>query len=135
MEIFVAVCYVLGVWSIYFVLWARLPFSSFFFVIYYIYIFWTAYINTWRVTKSQMLMTLRKIRWVPKRAVVCRHPITSGIPRSSKYFGSLLGTVPNAPIIIGMTLILTWCRRLTSSARIEYLSTWSSYLFFALASH
>ena len=110
------------------------PFPVFFWL-YIIFIFKTAYINTWRVTKSQMLMTLRKIRWVPKRAVVCRHPITSGMPRSSKYFGSLLGTVPNAPITMGITLVLTWWRRLTPPARTEYLSTLSSSLFFTLASH
>ena len=39
--------------------------------------------------------------------MVMHTPITSGIPRSCKYFGSLLGTVPNTPITMGITLVLS----------------------------
>ena len=49
-----------------------------------------------------MLRAFFRIRWDPRSAHVCIQPITSGIPRDFKKPGSLLGTVPNAPITIGI---------------------------------
>ena len=55
--------------------------------------------------KIQILRVFLRIRCVPNRAAVCRHPMTSGIP--SNVFCSLLGTVPIVPITMGMISVQT----------------------------
>ena len=54
---------------------------------------------------AQMLRKLRKIRCVPRRAHVSIQPMTSGTPRDFKNAGSVIGTVSNAPIAIGIVLV------------------------------
>ena len=57
--------------------------------------------------KLQMLRAFFRIRWEPRRAQVCMHPMTSGIPRSFRKPSNLLGTVPKAPMTIGIHSVLT----------------------------
>ena len=57
--------------------------------------------------KLQILKTFFRIRWEPRRAQVCIHPMISGIPRSFREPSNLLGTVPKAPMTIGIHSVLT----------------------------
>jgi len=82
-----------------------------------------------------MLRTFFRIRCDPSRAHVCIQPITSGIPSDFKNPGSLLGTVPNAPITIGIDSVCTLKVDRISVARVEYFSIFSSSLALTLPSH
>ena len=84
---------------------------------------------------AQMLRTFFRIRCDPRRAHVCMQPITSGIPSDFKNPGSLLGTVPNALITIGIDSVCTLKVDRISVARVEYFSIFSSSLALTLPSH
>ena len=49
-----------------------------------------------------------RIRWVPRRAEVCREPITSGRPMALRNPRRRDGMVPNAPTIMGIDSVCTW---------------------------
>ena len=86
-------------------------------------------------SEAQMLRTFFKIRCDPSRAHVCIHPMMSGTPRDFKNPGSLLGTVPNAPITIGIDSVCTLYVVWISVDSVEYFTNFSSSLALTLPSH
>ena len=82
-----------------------------------------------------MLSAFFKILCDPRRAHVCIQPITSGIPRDFKNPGSLLGTVPNAPITSGIVSVWTLKVDRISEESVEYISIFSSSLALTLPSY
>jgi len=90
---------------------------------------------TFFVTLSSIYsITFLSIHAVQRSAAFWSNPMLTVVPAFFRFFSRLFGTVPSAPITIGIILVFTFQSLLSSRARIRYLST-QSLLFYLQTLH